>query len=55
MEKALKGTGISQDDKGVVRAIEEESGQPLVIPPEPQVVGALSAALLAMDDLPSTA
>ena len=55
MEKDLEGTGISQDETGVLRAIEEESGQPLVIPPEPQIVGALGAALLAMDDLPSTA
>jgi predicted CoA-substrate-specific enzyme activase len=36
---------------GVVKAIEEEAGEPLVIPPEPQIVGALGAALLAMDDL----
>ena len=55
MEKDLEGTGISQDETGVLRAIEEESGQPLVIPPEPQIVGALGAALLAMDDLPITA
>jgi predicted CoA-substrate-specific enzyme activase len=46
--------GVAKN-KGVVRAIEEESGQPLVIPPEPQIIGALGAALLAMDDLPSTA
>ena len=55
MEKDLEGTGISQDETGVLRALEGESGQPLVIPPEPQIIGALGAALLAMDDLPSTA
>jgi predicted CoA-substrate-specific enzyme activase len=46
--------GVAKN-KGVVKAIEEESGQALVVPPEPQIVGALGAALLAMDGLPSTA
>jgi predicted CoA-substrate-specific enzyme activase len=46
--------GVAKN-KGVVKAIEEEVGEPLVIPPEPQIVGALGAALLAMDDLTGTA
>jgi predicted CoA-substrate-specific enzyme activase len=46
--------GVAKN-KGVVKAIEEEVGEPLVIPPEPQIVGALGAALLAMDDLAGTA
>ena len=35
---------------GVVRAIEDELGEALVIPPEPQIVGALGAAIVAMED-----
>lgn len=45
--------GVAKN-QGVVKAIEEEVGEPLVIPPEPQIVGALGAALLAMDDLAGT-
>ena len=36
---------------GVVKAIEEEIGEPLVVPREPQIVGALGAAILAMEDM----
>jgi predicted CoA-substrate-specific enzyme activase len=46
--------GVAKN-KGVVKAIEEEVGEALVIPPEPQIVGALGAALLAMDDLAGAA
>ncbi len=35
---------------GVVGAVEEELGENLVIPSEPQIVGALGAAILAMED-----
>ena len=35
---------------GVVKAIEEEIGEHLVIPSEPQIIGALGAALLAMEN-----
>ena len=38
-------------NKGVVKAIENEIGEPLIIPPEPQIVGALGAAIMAMEDL----
>lgn len=36
---------------GVVRAIQEEIGETLVVPPEPQIVGALGAAILAMEEM----
>jgi len=42
-------------DKGVVKAIEEVIGEPLLVPAEPQIVGALGAALVAMDGLAGTA
>ncbi|MGB9298963.1 MAG: hypothetical protein WCD51_00070, partial [Anaerolineae bacterium] len=41
-------------NKGVVKAIEEEIGAALIVPSEPQIVGALGAALLAMEDLVAT-
>jgi predicted CoA-substrate-specific enzyme activase len=34
---------------GVVRALEEILGEALIVPEEPQIVGALGAALLAQD------
>ncbi len=34
---------------GVKRALEQELGEPLLIPEEPQIIGALGAALLARD------
>jgi len=34
---------------GVVRALEEVLGEALIVPQEPQTVGALGAALLARD------
>ena len=46
--------GVAKN-RGVVKAIEEEIGEPLIIPPEPQIVGALGAALLAMEDLEGSA
>jgi len=36
---------------GLVKAIEEEFGETLIVPSEPQIVSALGAALLAMEDL----
>ncbi|HJX38769.1 MAG TPA: BadF/BadG/BcrA/BcrD ATPase family protein [Anaerolineae bacterium] len=46
--------GVAKN-KGVVKAIEEEIGAALIVPSEPQIVGALGAALLAMEDLGATA
>ncbi len=46
--------GVAKN-RGVVRAIEDLLGHTLIVPAEPQIVGALGAALLAMEDLESTA
>ncbi len=46
--------GVAKN-RGVVKALEQEIGEPLIVPPEPQIVGAVGAALLAMDDLKSAA
>ena len=45
--------GVAKN-KGVVKANEEELGAALIVPSEPQIVGALGAALLAMEDLGAT-
>jgi predicted CoA-substrate-specific enzyme activase len=45
--------GVAKN-KGVVKAIEEEIGAALIVPSEPQIVGALGAAVLAMEDLGAT-
>lgn len=42
--------GVAKN-KGVVAALAAELGEPLIVPQEPQIVGALGAALLAMEDL----
>lgn len=42
-------TGGVAKNEGVRRAIEEKTGEPLMIPEEPQICGALGAALLAME------
>jgi len=46
--------GVAKN-KGVVSALEAELGERLIVPQEPQIVGALGAALLAMEDLAPTA
>jgi predicted CoA-substrate-specific enzyme activase len=46
--------GVAKN-KGVVKALEEELGEALIVPSEPQIVGALGAALLAMEDLRTVA
>jgi activator of 2-hydroxyglutaryl-CoA dehydratase len=46
--------GVAKN-RGVVKAIEDEIGEALTVASEPQIVGALGAALLAMDDLLSEA
>jgi predicted CoA-substrate-specific enzyme activase len=45
-EKVVMTGGVAQNI-GVVRALERQIGLPIVLPPEPQLVGALGAALLA--------
>jgi len=47
LEPQVVMTGGVAKNAGVVRAIEEKLGERLVIPPEPQITGALGAALLA--------
>jgi len=47
-------TGGVAKNQGVVRALEERLGVRLFIPPEPQIIGALGAALLARDLPPPT-
>lgn len=42
-------TGGVAKNEGVRRAIEEKTGEPLILPEEPQICGALGAALLAME------
>ncbi len=40
--------GVAKN-KGVVKAIEDEIGEHLIVPSEPQIIGALGAAILAME------
>jgi predicted CoA-substrate-specific enzyme activase len=49
VEEEVTLTGGVAKNEGVARAIEERLGVKLFIPPEPQIVGALGAALLARD------
>jgi activator of 2-hydroxyglutaryl-CoA dehydratase len=43
-------TGGVAKNTGVVRAIEKAIGFPLTVPDEPQIMGALGAALLARNE-----
>lgn len=56
----LRGVGIEPElavsggigkNKGVVQEIEKRLGMKVLLPPEPQIVGALGAALLARDKI----
>jgi activator of 2-hydroxyglutaryl-CoA dehydratase len=42
-------TGGVAQNIGVVRALEKQIGLSILLPPEPQLVGALGAALLARE------
>jgi len=53
LEVLAMAGGVAKN-RGVVKAIEEELGEDLIVPSEPQIVGALGAALLAMEDLGAT-
>jgi predicted CoA-substrate-specific enzyme activase len=46
-------TGGVAKNKGVVRAIEERLGEPIAVPDEPQIVGALGAAIAALELVPA--
>jgi activator of 2-hydroxyglutaryl-CoA dehydratase len=43
-------TGGVAANRGVVKAIEEKIGAPLLVLPEHQLCGALGAALIALED-----
>jgi predicted CoA-substrate-specific enzyme activase len=47
LEEAVVMTGGVAQNIGVVRALENQIGLPILLPSEPQLVGALGAALLA--------
>ena len=47
IEEEVTLTGGVAKNQGVVRALEERLGVKIFIPPEPQIIGALGAALLA--------
>lgn len=49
LEEAVIMTGGVAKNIGVVRVVEEQIGLPILLPPEPQPVGALRAALLPME------
>ncbi len=49
IEAEITLTGGVAKNQGVVRALEDRLGFNLFIPPEPQIIGALGAALLARD------
>jgi predicted CoA-substrate-specific enzyme activase len=49
VEAPVAFAGGVAKNSGVVRALEEVLGEPLMVPEEPQIVGALGAALLARD------
>lgn len=49
LEEAVIMTGGVAKNIGVVRALEKQIGLPILLPPEPQLVGALGAALLARE------
>ena len=49
LEEAVIMTGGVAQNIGVVRVLEKQLGLPILLPPEPQLVGALGAALLARE------
>ncbi len=49
LEEAVVMTGGVAQNIGVVRALDKEIGLPIFLPSEPQLVGALGAALLAKE------
>lgn len=49
IEKDLVMTGGVAKNKGVIKALEEKVGFEILVPEEPQIVGALGAAILARE------
>jgi len=54
IEEEVTLTGGVAKNQGVVRSLEERLGVQMFIPPEPQIIGALGAALLALDLVPKS-
>jgi activator of 2-hydroxyglutaryl-CoA dehydratase len=52
IEQEVTLTGGVAKNEGVVRALEDRLGVKMFIPPEPQIIGALGAALLARELAP---
>jgi predicted CoA-substrate-specific enzyme activase len=49
VEKDYAVVGGGAKDEGLVRALEEVTGYPIIVPPEPQLTAALGAAIMARD------
>jgi activator of 2-hydroxyglutaryl-CoA dehydratase len=49
IEEEVALTGGVAKNEGVVHALEDRLGVKLFVPPEPQIIGALGAALAARD------
>lgn len=47
-ERVVMSGGVAKN-KGVIKALEESLGKEISIPPEPQIIGALGASLLARE------
>lgn len=48
-QRVIMAGGVAKN-KGVVRVLERLFDTPILVPPEPQIVGALGAALFALED-----
>lgn len=51
LEEAVMITGGVAKNKAVVRALNEKLNTEIIVPPEPQIVGALGAAILAEEEI----
>ena len=54
LKETVTMTGGVAKSKGMVRALEEKLGLTLFVPPEPQIIGALGAAIFAHDKVQSS-
>ncbi len=50
MSPPLMLTGGVAKNRGVIRALEEKLGSSILVPANPQIIGAIGAALIAMDE-----
>lgn len=50
LERDLAATGGVSKNKALIHLLERKLGVPILVPPEPELVGALGAALLASDE-----